>query len=93
MSQRRITNCSECAYARKTSRGLWCPFHDEAVSDQLVCDDFLDEYTSPLYASLAGEQTPAQLKPQFAIKDIIAYIVIIGCILIAAVCTCGMLTQ
>ncbi len=73
---RQITNCSECAYVDKSGNSFWCPFHDEAVSSKLVCDDFLDEYEAPQWVALAagmnGEQEDmSRVMP----KDILMYVV------------------
>lgn len=91
MAKQQSENCSQCAYAQNDGNGLWCPFHDEPVSKQLVCDDFLDEYQAPLYATLADETSKVSLG--VIVKDIIAYIMIGGLVLLATICTLGILSQ
>ena len=72
---KQITNCSECAYVDKTGTTLWCPFHDVAVSNKLVCDDFLDEYDSPQWIALSSDIDDKQEEiPQFYPKDILMYV-------------------
>lgn len=57
---------------------MWCPFHDLPVNTKLVCDDFLDEYDSPQWQSLAEEMNSAKAYdskiPQFTSFDIMAYV-------------------
>ena len=80
-------NCSTCAYVRKEGNRLWCPFHDEPVSAKLICNDFLDEYQSPQWKSLAAgmaEGGKPNSVPQFTVKDKAA-LAIMACILIICV--------
>lgn len=73
---KQITNCSECAYVDKSGATFWCPFHDAPVSNKLVCDDFLDEYDSPQWVSLATGMNGQQEEiKQFYPKDIFMYVV------------------
>lgn len=73
---RHITNCSECAYVDKSGNSFWCPFHDEAVSSKLVCDDFLDEYEAPQWIALASGMNEEQEDLSRAMpKDILMYVV------------------
>lgn len=78
MTERKITNCSECAYVQQTERGLWCPFHDEPVSSKSVCDDFLGEYETPQWMSLTAGMAGKKLEPkytrQFTASDIFVYV-------------------
>lgn len=75
MATKNPVNCSGCAYAKKSGNGIWCPFHDVAVSSKLVCDNFLDEMDSPQWNSLANSLNNEEKKtPRFTGKDIGAYI-------------------
>lgn len=78
MANRQITNCGDCAYAKKTDQGMWCPFHDEPVSSKLVCDDFLNEYESPQWKSLAAgmneNASSGGTVPQFTGKDLFVFV-------------------
>lgn len=78
MAQRQITNCGDCAYVKKDGNKMWCPFHDVAVSNKLVCDDFLNEYDSPQWQSLLEGMGDKNISPntipQFTISDVVAYI-------------------
>ncbi len=71
-------NCGNCAYAQKTERGLWCPFHDFSVTNRNVCDDFLDEYQSPhmlsLTADMTGNTVDPKLTTQYTANDIFVYV-------------------
>lgn len=78
MANRPITNCGDCAYVKKEDGRMWCPFHDLPVNSKLVCDDFLDEYDSPQWQSLAKEMNAAKANdskiPQFTSLDVLAYV-------------------
>lgn len=82
MTQRQITNCGDCAYAKKDGNKMWCPFHDIAVSSKLVCDDFLNEFDSPQWNSLLegmGDKNTFRKKvPQYTALDIGSYILSAG---------------
>lgn len=84
-------NCSQCAYVQREGNNMWCPFHDIPVSGSLVCNDYLDEFKTPLYTALTNEKSKVSLA--VIIKDIIAYSLITGLILLAAICTYGILSQ
>ena len=83
MAKQHAENCSQCAYVEKVAQGMWCPFLDEAVSEKLVCDYFMDEYESPLYASLADDNEKVGISN--IVKDIIGYVLIGGFILMDTV--------
>ena len=91
MEKQQACNCGLCAYAQKENGKIWCPFHDEAVSEKLVCDDFLDEFQAPLYESLADQNT--RIPVTVIIKDVIAYAFITGLIVFGVIATNGFLTQ
>lgn len=91
MAKQQSGNCGQCAYVKKEGDKMWCPYHDDPVSDRLVCDDFLDEYQAPLYASMVDEGS--KVSPGVIIKDVIAYLLIAGIIFLGAVCSYGYLTQ
>ena len=76
--------CANCAYADKSGKTMWCPFHDEPINSNLVCDDFLDEYQSPQWLALAG--TGAPKVGRFTGKDIAAYVLSIFFILLSVLC-------
>ena len=64
--------CGKCAYLDKSTKKLWCPFHDEPVSSNMVCDHFLDEHESPQWASLISGMSKNENKEtikQFTGKD------------------------
>ena len=82
MSRQQTDNCGQCAYVEKGAQGMWCPFHDEAVSERLVCDYFMDEYEAPLYTSLADDNVKVGVST--VVKDIIGYVLIGGLILLDA---------
>lgn len=79
MPKRPITNCGGCAYVQKQDGRMWCPFHDLPVNSKLVCDDFIDEYDSPQWASLTKGLTegvsPKRKVPQYTGLDILAYLI------------------
>ena len=80
-------NCGNCAYVQKNGNRLWCPFHDEYVSNRLVCDDFLDSFQSPQWQSLAAgmsEDAQADPVPQLTAKDKAA-LAIMGCIFLVCI--------
>ena len=91
MEGRTVDNCSKCAYAEKSGKEMWCPFHDEPVSSKLVCDDFLDEFQAPLYASLAEDAKKAASRPGVVIKDILCYAVTVALTVLCIICTAGLL--
>lgn len=77
MSNNKITNCGDCAYAQKSDGKIWCKFYDVEVNPSLVCDDFLNEFDSPQWISLSSGMTD---NSQFSVKtqqytkeDIFAY--------------------
>lgn len=82
------TNCGDCAYVQKGELGLWCPFHDEPVSDSIVCNNFLNKFDSPTFSSLVDElkdeREPIESIPQFTTKDKLA-IVLTGVLLITGI--------
>ena len=79
--------CGNCAYADKRENIMWCPFHDEPIRSNLVCNDFLDTLESPqskaLFESLANGKCEFT---QYTNKDIIAYILSVIAILLSATC-------
>ncbi len=82
---REITNCSECAYVCKTKEGLWCPFHDQRVSEKLVCDDFVGETETPQWTSLmSGMAGEVKKTPRFTGADIGAYILTAAAMILGA---------
>lgn len=91
MATQQAENCGQCAYVRRSGDKMWCPFHDEPVSERLVCDDILPEFQAPLYESLTDEKP--KVSPGVIVKDVIAYLMIAGIILLGTVCTYGYLTQ
>lgn len=82
--------CNNCAYANKNRQTMWCPFHDEPIHGNLVCDDFLDEYQAPQWKSLTGDlangNNSKSSVAQFTGKDITAYVLSIIGILLSAAC-------
>lgn len=86
MAEKRVRHCDKCAYVKKTDQGMWCPFHDAAVTNTNYCPDFLDEFESPQWKSLArgmtGENNKATSKNIFMGGDITAVVIIIVCILL-----------
>ncbi len=90
MQKNRIMCCAECAYVQKTGDEMWCPFHDLRVASNLVCDNYLDIYASPLYTSLAEDDK--KITVGVIIKDIIGYLISLGLIIICGVVTHGFLT-
>jgi len=85
----RTSNCSRCVYVEREAQGMWCPFHDEAVSEKLVCDYYVDEYAAPLYASLADEG--AKVGTGVIVKDIIGYTLIGGLIILNIIVVLGLI--
>lgn len=69
------SNCSICAYKQDTSQGMWCPFHDTAVSQKLYCDDFLDDMDSPQWKHLIDAMNEKKISVrQLLLGDILALI-------------------
>ena len=85
-----LSGCGGCAYVQKEGNKMWCPFHDLPTDASKICDDFLDEYDSPQWLSLAeginGESGSQSKVPQFTKKDITAYILSIIGILLCVCC-------
>lgn len=79
MAERKITNCGDCAYVRKTNNRMWCPFHDAPVSNNRVCDDFLDEFDSPQWRSLMKHEKDNKSRLRdYTGRDIFAYLLTLG---------------
>ena len=69
-----LSGCGECAYVQKEGNTMWCPFHDLPTGPNKVCDDFLDEFESPQWVSLAaGMNGEKNNVPKCTGKDIFAY--------------------
>ena len=79
--------CGNCAYADKSRNVMWCPFHDEPVRDNQICDDFLHTLESPqstaLFESLAEDKKKIA---QYTGKDITAYVISFIAIILSAAC-------
>lgn len=79
--------CGNCAYADRSRNVLWCPFHDQPVHNNLVCDDFLDTLESPqsvaLFESLSDSTSEIV---QHTGKDITAYVISIIAIALSVAC-------
>ena len=81
--------CGKCAYLDKSTKKLWCPFHDEPVSSNMVCDHFLDEHESPQWASLISRMSKNENKEtikQFTGKDLTAYALSLLVIFLSIAC-------
>lgn len=83
-------HCGICAYSiKENGKATWCTFHDEAVTEQNVCDDFLDYLDSPLVSenldmlkkSSAEKQSGSiqsrrrKIRNRARVKDFFAWIV------------------
>lgn len=81
MTKKKITNCGDCAYIRKSGEKMWCPFLDCAVSKKVACENFIHHADSPqtksLFASLAESADNTGKTPFLNKKDIAALILTI----------------
>ena len=77
-------NCYFCAYKQETSNGIWCPYHDAAVTRRNVCDDFLHHMETPQWKSLIEDinETPKSPVRQILIWDVLAYFVMGFCLIL-----------
>lgn len=78
-------NCYFCAYKQETSKGMWCPYHDAAVTRKNVCENFLHHMETPQWESLIEDinETPKSPVRQILPGDIFAFLligsVLLGC--------------
>ncbi len=80
MSDKKVTNCGDCAFVQKDGNKLWCPFYDLPVSQKKVCKNFVDFFNAPNNVNLFRGTEPTPVA-QFLTKDKIALGITAICIL------------
>lgn len=73
--------CEYCAYAeKKDGTPVWCKFHDEAVTEENTCENFLSFLDTPVMSTLLTDKFNKSQSKKISlgtyVKDIIAYIFI-----------------